>query len=282
MRMRKVGLLIVSLVNGVMGTGMHFLALVSIATLMAIPTQGSAIPITFFGEDLNGVETQRLSSTPNSDAARDQFLSQLINPNTADLESFSMAAGAIVEFPPPFLIPFGNETGTATGYSPGNPNQFYLRNITTGTDGGGGYPTSGNQYLVHYIDESVELEFSSPQIAFGLYVGDAGDAGGQFGITLHMVGGATETLTAPHTQGTLTSGAKFYFGVISNDPFDRISLTNQPSGDGFGYDDLTIASSVIPEPSTALLVAAGLLGFKAHTNRRRGSSSRCGDERGLV
>jgi len=225
----------------------------------------SAGSISFFGEDLNGIETARLASTPNSDAARDQFFSQLIAPNTADLESFSLAPNQYTQFPPPFSIPFGPEVAVASGYGPGG-SEFFLRNVPTGTDGGGGYPTSGNQYLVHFVDLSVDLQFSSPQIAFGLYVGDAGDAGGSFSVTLHLVSGATETITAPHAQGSQAQGAKFYLGVVSDNPFERISLNNQPSGDGFGYDDLTIAASVIPEPSTALLLGLGLAGLAA---RRR-------------
>ena len=247
---------------------MRKVVLTVVAMLFGWSSVASAGSISFFGEDLNGVETARLVSTPNSDAARDQFFSQLIAPNTADLENLGLPPNDLTELPPPFSIPFGPETALASGYTPGIPTGFFLRNIPTGTDGGGGYPTSGNQYIVQYQVDSVYLDFSAPQVAFGLYVGDAGDAGGNFSVTLHMIGGATETISAPHTQGIQAQGAKFYLGVVSDNPFERISLNNLPGGDGFVYDDLTIAATAIPEPSTAFLLGIGLASLAVRREKR--------------
>ncbi len=50
--------------------------------------QAQASLITFFGEDLNGSPT-RLVTTPNADAARDNFFNLLVNPGTENSESFS-------------------------------------------------------------------------------------------------------------------------------------------------------------------------------------------------
>ena len=123
---------------------MRKVVLTVVAMLFGWSSVASAGSISFFGEDLNGVETARLVSTPNSDAARDQFFSQLIAPNTADLENLDLTPNDLTELPPPFSIPFGPETALASGYTPGIPTGFFLRNIPTGTDGGGG--AAGGRY----------------------------------------------------------------------------------------------------------------------------------------
>jgi hypothetical protein len=122
------------------------------------------------------------------------------------------------------------------------------------------------------------LEFSAPQVAFGFFGVDIGDAGAQVRLELGLPGGDTlapMSISIPHTLGTepTTGGSVLYFGLIDTDnPFTRVTFVSPTASDAFSFDNFTIASAsqvvsvptvvpgsqVVPEPDTLVLVGSGL------------------------
>lgn len=232
-------------------------SLLAIASISTIIGSGSAQAYeTFFGEDLGLSEGTRLSSTPNADAAKDEFLSNLLGVETETFESF--APGSL----PPLLIAFPG-AGTATLEGAGN-----IANVPTGTNGFGRYPISGNQFFQTGTG-NFAIDFSNPVAAFGFYGIDIGDFSGQ--VTLTLASGNTQTLTVPNTVNS-PGGSVLYYGLIAENPdetFTRIDFGNtSPGSDVFSFDDFTIGSlqqvkpptQSVPEPTTILGLAA-VFGF---------------------
>jgi hypothetical protein len=88
-------------------------------------------------------------------------------------------------------------------------------------------------------------------------------------LVLFLEGGGTTILDIPHNETGNLEGSVLYYGVISDAPFIAAALrnsTNIDGGDRIGFDGFTVA--IVPEPSTGLLLAAGLLGL-AMVGRRR-------------
>jgi len=212
----------------------------------------SASPTVFFGEDTGLGESTRLTSHPNSDAARDAFLAQLVNPGTEDLEDFADNTNA------PLAVDFG-AAGTATLKGSG-----FVIAVPTGTNGVGRFPISGDNYWE--TGSEFYLEFTEPQAAFGFYGIDVGDFQGQLTITYED--GTTETVTVPHSVST-TGGTVIYYGFIDlSHPFVKVTFGNTAAGvDYFGFDDFTIGTKEqvqdpeIPEFPTVALPVAAILGL---------------------
>lgn len=218
-----------------------------------------ATPVIFFGEDINLTDNLgtaaddplRPSSTPNANSARASFLSHLSGVNTENFESF--AAGSN-----PGSLAFGTDIATLSGAP-------IIKNVPTGTLNGT-FPISGNQFLFLFGPSgSFQINFSTPQAAFGFYSTDVSDGGANLILTLS--GNATDVLTVPNTVPSGT-GSDFYFGIIDTEhPFTRITFTNTYSAmDGFGFDDMTIGrlEQIVPstpEPATMLLLGMGIIGL---------------------
>lgn len=198
------------------------------AVVAFVPANTWAAPQTFFGEDLGLGEDVRLPSHPNADAARAQFLANLSNPFTANLENFSAGATA------PLVVNFG-AAGTATLQGTGE-----IVEVLSGTNGFGRYPISGTKYL----DSSAtfSITFSQPQVAFGFFGVDIGDFNGQ--VTVTYVDGTSQMLTIPNTTNGL-GGSVLYFGFIDiANPFVSVSFGNTAIGeDVFAFDDFTIGTA---------------------------------------
>jgi subtilisin-like proprotein convertase family protein len=191
---------------------------------------------TYFGEDINSTENtatpntddpQRLTSKPNSDVARNNFLASLSNSAVESFESF--ANGSTLH-----TLTFGTETASLSG-------DEKVRSLTNGTYNGS-FPITGNKFLNPYGDNPFTITFNSPQSAFGFSATDIGDFQGQLVVTLQHEDGSNEEITVPHTVSNKTiSGSAIFFGVVdTKKPFTSVTFNSTQSTDGFGVDDIIV------------------------------------------
>lgn len=250
----------------------HFrrLALLGVGTWFAFSTSAYAQQI-FFGEDINRTATGQNENSvriphPNSDVARSSFVSSLSGIVTETFEEY--AANSSIS-----TLTFGPDTATLS-------TSLQVVNLPTGTFNGT-YPISGNQFLLQNAlgTNAFSIGFSTPQAAFGLYVTDL-EVQGNLTLRFLLTDGTTTIDRLIPTQVNPTpsdnnTGSVLYWGVIdSANPFTRVTfIRNLNAGDGFGFDDMTIArpTQVVPEPQTYALMAVGLsfLGLAAARTPRR-------------
>jgi hypothetical protein len=181
---------------------------------------------TSFGEDIHtGGNSVRLTNTPETDKARNAFLTNLVNVETVDFESFAHLDN-------PNSLTFGSTTANLSG-------SLSVRELATETDGGT-FPTSGDKYLLSHNDTSFSIDFSSPQSAFGFTVTDS--EGGLFTITLHREDGSTLDATIPVTATwPSNSGSALFFGITDKDaPFTKVTINKPGDTERIGLDDLII------------------------------------------
>jgi hypothetical protein len=203
----------------------------------------------YYGEDNTGSESTR-ATLVNALAARNAFLSQLVGVGTADFESGSEL---LLAFP---------GAGTAT-LSTG-----YTREIPTGTNDFGRYPTSGVTYLETNAN-ALTISFDQYIAAFGFYGIDLGDFNSQ--LTLRFYDGNTVVDTwTPYIPAGFECpnrycGSVKFIGTISAVSFNRVTFTGTNTADSFGYDDMTIGTveqvKPVPEPTSVVLLIAGFVGL---------------------
>lgn len=247
----------------------------TLVVALAADNTARAAFMTFFGEDLNGSSTVRLTSHPNASAAQAAFLSNLSGASTEDFEGFAPNT------PGPLTLNFSG-VGTAV-LSAITPPQPIVRSIPSPfTDGNGRYPVSGDKYLETHT--SLNMVFQSPVAALGFFGVDFGDFQGQ--ITLTLVSGGTKTINIPHSQNpSLANGAVLYFGVIdTTDPFVQVQFGVTQTGqvdDFFALDGLTaatpsqvvLAGAIVPVPPTFALAAVGMLSLFGYRWRKRSTKA---------
>lgn len=139
------------------------------------------------------------------------------------------------------------------------------------TTGGGG----STGWWFEFARGTATIRFNTPIEAFGFYLTDLGDDGGSASVSLFngqsAIAGGTN-LSVGGQQALLTNnGGVLFFGVTSDgNPFDRVSLTINPSGDGAtdfaGLDSLIIGNvnpgTPLPAPGTLALAGLALLGLR--------------------
>jgi hypothetical protein len=239
------------------------LARFTLAPLAVLLLAGNAhaVPISFFGEDLTpgGV----VPPGGNAETARDAFTAGLVGVGTEDFESFTQGDPAPINLS--FPGSSGNIGATLTGGG------LILGPDFCGTCAGR-FPTSGdNLWNVEPSGGDFNIAFDSPISAFGFYGTDIGDFGGQ--ITLELVDGGIVNLVVPNTVGAPDGSLLFYGFIDADDAYTSITFGNTSGADGFGFDDMIVGDRQqiipVPEPSAALLFAAGAL-LVGSALRRRG------------
>lgn len=239
------------------------------ASLWLVTHNASAIPMVFFGEDLNPGSTVPVGG--NAQTARNSFLSNLTGVGNENFDSFSnltpiTGGGINVSFP--------GSSGAITANLSGNDGGICDQNVggTVGTIGCGfsRFATSTNNYLQNA--SNMLLTFSDPVAAFGFYGTDFGDFNGVISLTL--TGDAVQVFNVPSTQGGSANGNLLFWGIIDTDnTFSSISFSASGSGtDVFGFDDMVIGDrqqvTPVPVPATFALFGLGLVGL-GWTRRKR-------------
>lgn len=197
-----------------------------------------AEPEIYFGEDLNPTipigslipdRPGRLVNYPNAETAHELFMNRLIDPISETFESFSSGVS-------PSYLQFGNDTATFTG----DPYVLGLEDYFEDDTMNGVWPTSGNNCLLQHsnLGNSFQVEFSTPQAAFGFYAIDIEVA--ELHVTLHTDSGEQAEFIIHETESN--SGSVLFWGIIDIEkPFIRAVFNRvDNSGDGFGFDDMII------------------------------------------
>ncbi|TFG96181.1 MAG: PEP-CTERM sorting domain-containing protein [Myxococcales bacterium] len=145
--------------------------------------------------------------------------------------------------------------------------------------GNRGFPISTdhfwkNETTSDMTNELFRVTFSEEVLSFGFYATawSTQSTVGATALVLELIpdgGGGSTFISIDHNQAGDLEGSIFYFGVIADAPFIAAALRNSTEinpGDRIGFDDFTVA--IVPEPSTGLLLSAGLLGLAAIGRRR--------------
>jgi hypothetical protein len=262
----------------------------AVAFALGATGAAQALQLTFFGEDVGPGDavissSGPLLSHPSADAAQAAFLALLSGVRIEDFEGF------VDETPAPLSVSFAQPSGTVTATLSGLPSSVRAEN-TFGLSVGQYAISRPNYWNSQYLPTTLSLfafslEFSAPQVAFGFFGVDIGDAGAQVSLELGLPSGGTLPLMSiPHTLGTetTTGGSVLFFGLIDTDnPFTRVTFVSPSASDAFAFDNFTIASAsqvvsgpavvpgsnVVPEPDTLVLVGSGLIIGACMLRRRR-------------
>jgi hypothetical protein len=141
-------------------------------------------------------------------------------------------------------------------------------------------PVGGDQYFdTNFIDLSFTINFgSTPVDAVGFFATDVGDHNGRISLRITYADNTFESHAIVHpyspTTGYATDeehGSLIFFGLTSDKAIRSISFTNlQPAqGDRFGFDNLVVGLTAVPEPSSLLLLLSGAFCGGLHVLRRR-------------
>lgn len=190
----------------------------------------------FFGEDFGIGEGTRLSSHPNSDAARAEFLTYLTNSTGNGVEDFE-------SFPDDTLVPLTlpSYTGLGTVILTDAFFSGFVNEIPTGTNGAGRYPISGDKYFNYRAVDTITLDL--PVLAIGFYSTDLGDFGATMVLKLYFQAGGDLEVAIPATIPQ-TGGGVCYFACIASEPVSSFEIRNTTVGeDVFGLDDLLLADA---------------------------------------
>ena len=231
----------------------RFLSATALAAIFGFAAGSvQAAPVTFFGEDLNPTGSVPIP-TPNSNAARNSFFTNLTGVGTETFEEFTPGETNLsVAFP---------GSGVTASLSGG-----VVQNFTSA----GRFAISTPNYY-NTDTSSFSINFSGPVAAFGFYGTDIGDFGGVLSLTLTDIHGNTSSLVVPAAEGSSGSqpenGSALYFGFYDlGDQYTSIAFNNSNTSDQFGFDNFSVGSlqqvtPTIPEPSTWAMVALGFAGL---------------------
>lgn len=215
----------------------------ALLTLGASPGTAAhrAAVATFFAWDQPG--TVLPLHIPNAQAARTSFLEGLAMSHDEGFEAYA--------------------TGTTLFTTVGGVVQVFDDRIVP-------RPVTGTKFLGWNAGSAVDaFAWTVPASnAFGFYGVDIGDGSNEkLGLRLHLVDGGVVNADVPHARGTPASDAVFFYGIVVDQPFDRIEfVTDGTATDfsfpGLGFDDFVAgarAVTVVPEPGPGVLILCGVL-----------------------
>ncbi|MGV3710831.1 MAG: PEP-CTERM sorting domain-containing protein [Gemmatimonas sp.] len=236
----------------------------------AVEAQCPVVSTCYFGTDVNGSADSRATNV-NSLIARNNFFSALSGVGTEDFEGQSGGSPLALVFP---------GAGSATLNGGGS-----VVSQGPGTNGVGRYPISGSNYWsteVGGFGSTFSIAFANPVAAFGFYGVDIGEFRSQLTLRFSLVGGGTADWQLPYTAtngtNTLRDGSILYAGFINSTQFTGVEFLGTDDTDVFAFDDMTIGSigqvvippgTVVPEPSTYAMMAAGLAAIAFIRKRRK-------------
>lgn len=235
--------------------------------LLCVSGPAFAVPTIFFGEDTSTAGT---GPGPNSVAARNNFLSNLVGVGTEDFESQTLGATA------PLNLSFPGSSGSLTATL--NGTGIVDNNASTGSGGSnpGRFATSGTQFW-EVTTGSFSITFGSPISAFGFYGTDIGDFVTQrMTLVLTDINNNATNIVVPHSLNIGNNDyASLFWGFFDTaTQYQSIAFTNPGGGDVFAFDDMTVGDAQqvrpsVPEPSTLALMGIALAGFGARRLVRR-------------
>jgi hypothetical protein len=245
----------------------------TMATLAGVIVGGAlvtaqAAPVTFSGIDNNGNANVALATTPNSDAARNNFFTNLVGVGTETFETQTVGNTS------PLPINFG-AAGTATLLGGG-----IVASVTPGTTNGFGRSRVPSASSSHYWEVSAggagnfSVGFSAPISAFGFYGIDIGDFAGTLTLELTDTLNNVTNLAVPAAAINVADGSVLYFGFYDlSTQYTSIAFqTTTGTGDTFAFDNFSIGSfdQVVPapEPVSIAVLGTGLLGLRFVRRRR--------------
>jgi hypothetical protein len=230
-------------------------------TFILASASAQAAPLIFFAED--AATAQSVAGT-NSQAMRNNFLSNLVGVGNEDFESFAVGSTA------PLGLSFPGSSGALTATLTGGTCVDNTASAGCGASNPGRWPTSGSQFWETSSGQSFAIDFSpTPIAAFGFYGTDIGDFAGRLVVDLTDVNDVVTSFDINHTQNLPNSANSLLFwGFIDqSNSYTRVAFRNTGSGaDVFAFDDMVIGDIEqvvirVPEPSTIALLALVLIGL---------------------
>jgi hypothetical protein len=235
---------------------------------LGLSAPAAAYTVYFGQDDSTGDDSIRIAH-PNSDAARALFSNALpVTPNS--FEAFATNTNA------PIVLNFGVNSATLGG-------DGQVRTVAgPGTDGGGRFPIDGNNYWHMFVEpgQSATFSFSTAMSAFGFYLTDLGDEGGNVDLIFTRADTSTFTIALSDdymaNNGVSPTASVLFFGIVDNLEFVSMELQINAGNGNLGLDYLAVGTKEevreVPEPATLGLLGLGLLGLGLSRRGRKGTA----------
>ncbi len=227
--------------------------LLGMALAASLAGSAQAAVITYFDID-NGVGPN--GAFPQSAASAAGFVGAAGSLSLLTFEG--LAPGAVASFSPAAGVTLSR---TSTDFG---ANYTGVNNTMAGGAAFGFNVTPGGATWFGAPAGTMTFAFDSPVTAWGAFL-----TGTQASVAPETLAnfnnGAPQVVSIPSNS----SGGVQFIGFISDTPFSSITLTNT-SNDAWGIDDVYYTTqTATPEPATAALLAAALLGLAARRRRAR-------------